>query len=99
MWLHQSTFIREMAEKYDLLEGKFPDSPLPSGFAFQQKWEMEGEDPPPGTPEDPVLDPVQYNRFRRVVGSLNYAAHTTRLDVAFAVNQLSRTQQEPRKRH
>ena len=31
MWLHQSTYIREMAEKYGLMEGKFPESPLPFG--------------------------------------------------------------------
>jgi hypothetical protein len=48
---------------------------------------------------DPLLDPSLHKRYMQIVGSLNYAAHTTRLDVAFAVSQLSRVCHCPRQRH
>jgi len=38
-------------------------------------------------------------RYEQLVGSLNYAAHTTRIDIAHAVNQLSRASRSPRARH
>ena len=99
MWLHQATYIKEMAEKYGLTGGKMPSSPLPSKFALEEKWEMEDEEPRAGTPRDPPLTAEQFKRFRKLVGSLNYAAQTTRLDVAFALNQLARAQHKPRLRH
>ena len=37
--------------------------------------------------------------YQQIVGSLNYAAHVTRLDIAHAVSQLSRATQKPRARH
>ena len=99
MWLHQATFIKEMVEKYNLFNGHIPDSPLPSTFVLHEKWELEGEEPPLGAPDDPPLTETEQLRLRKLVGSLNFVAHTTRLDVAFAVNQLSRSQHKPRKRH
>ena len=32
----------------------------------------------------------QSHRYQQIVGALNYIAHATRIDIAFAVNQLSR---------
>ena len=97
MWLHQASYCCEMAEKFGL-EGRSPPStPLPSHFVLLHPWEQPGDpDPPEGTEVEPLLTPELHKRYMQIVGSLNYAAHTTRLDVAFAVSQLSRVCHCPR---
>ena len=48
--------------------------------------------------EEP-LSTADRRLYQQIVGSLNYAAHVTRLDIAQAVSQLSRATQKPRPRH
>jgi hypothetical protein len=101
MWVHQAPAIVELAEKFGIQGESFPDTPLPSDFVLEFPWEQFGGEPPPdfkGGP-DPLLDHLSHKRFRKIVGSLNYIAHSTRIDVAFAVNQLSRVSHAPRSRH
>ena len=99
MWVHQGPYILEMATKFGLSNGPFPDTPLPSDWVLLHDWEADEVSPPPGVQADPPLDSAQKKRYQQLVGSLNYAAHSTRIDISHAVNQLSRAQQTPRSRH
>jgi transposase InsO family protein len=105
MWLHQATYCLDMLEKFGLAGKPFPDTPLPAGFILHYQWESlaQGEDSEPpegckGLAEAPLSEEDK-KRYQRIVGSLNYAAHVTRLDAAYAVSQLSRATQNPRPRH
>jgi hypothetical protein len=92
-------------EKFKLVGKRFPDTPLPEDFVLYYQWESltKGEDsePPPELKGlyEPPLPEEDKKTFQRMVGSLNYVAHVTRPDIAFAVNQLSRATQNPRPRH
>ena len=105
LWLHQAYYCLEMLEKYGLVGRRFPDTPLPDGFVLFHPWETlspDGDLPLPEGVKGPVeapLPPVLVKRYQQIVGSLNYAAHCTRFDVAYAVSQLSRASQKPRARH
>jgi hypothetical protein len=105
MWLHQANYCLELLEKFKLVGKPFPDTPLPDNFVLHYQWESltRGEDsePPPELKElaEPPLSDEDKQTFQRMVGCLNYVAHVTRLDVAFAVNQLSRATHNPRPRH
>ena len=55
--------------------------------------------PPPEHKEDPLLGTDDHQLYRQVVGSIQYLAHATRVDVAFAAQQLSRVNHCPRRRH
>jgi len=105
MWLHQANYSLELLERFKLVGKPFPDTPLPDEFVLHYAWESlnKGEDSEPpsdlkGLAEPPLSDEDR-TQFQRIVGSLNYVAHVTRPDVAFAVNQLSRATQNPRPRH
>jgi hypothetical protein len=104
-YLHQAYYCLELLEKFGLVGRKFPDTPLPADFVLFHPWESlspDGDREPPaelsGLEESP-LDTAGRLRYQRIVGSLNYAAHVTRLDIAYAVSQLSRVCQKPRQRH
>ena len=103
VWLHQAYFCLELLEKYELTDGQFPEFPLPENFVLFHPWETLSPDgdlePPDGTQVDPPRPPHQVKRYQQLVGSLNYAAHSVRLDIAYAVSQLSRAGQKPRARH
>jgi hypothetical protein len=45
------------------------------------------------------LSSDEFTRYQQIVGALNYIAHATRVDIAFAVNQLSRATHYACKRH
>jgi len=89
-----------MAEKFGLQDRPTPSTPLPADFSLPHPWEQPGGLlPPVGVMVEEPLGFAEHKRYQRIVGSLNYAAHTTRLDVAFAVSQLSRALHCPRARH
>jgi hypothetical protein len=101
MWVHQAPYVVSMAERFGIQGSSYPDTPLPSDFVLDHPWELTGEDPPlsfQGKP-DPLLTLEGVKRYQQIVGSLNYAAHSTRIDVAHAVNQLSRATHAARARH
>jgi hypothetical protein len=105
MWLHQATYCLELLEKFQLVGKSFPDTPLPADFVLTYPWESlnpsEDREPPEEMAGrfEPGVSFDERKRFQRMVGCLNYAAHTTRLDIAYAVSQLSRVTQNPRPRH
>lgn len=100
LWLHQAPYLLDLAEKYKVSTDVLPDTPLPSHFVLEQKWEADKVAPPsPLDAKDARLEGDDFKRFQKMVGALNYVAHTVRLDVAFAVNQLSRSQHFAKRRH
>ena len=103
VWLHQAHYCFELLEKFGSTSKSFPVTPLPDGFLTFRPWETLSPDgdleaPPGVTPEPPLAD-AERRLYQQIVGSLNYAAHSTRLDIAYAVSQLSRATQKPRARH
>jgi hypothetical protein len=106
MWVHQAKYIRDMLTKYGMEEAKIASTPLPPGFRTWFPHEIprgDGEDwhPPPGSPypHDPLCTQQEIHLYRQIVGSVGYAAKTTRPDVAFAMGQLAQVQHCPRQRH
>jgi hypothetical protein len=103
MWLHQASYCLDLLEKFKLVDKPFPDTPLPADFVLFYPWEVLGAGAvsilPEGKVEEPLLDSAGQKRYQQIVGCLNYAAHVTRPDVAYAVSQLSRATQNPRGRH
>ena len=105
MWLHQANYSLELVEKFKLIGKPFPDTPLPDDFVLHHMWESlnQGEDGEPPAElkglAEPSLSEEDKRTYQRMVGCLNYAAHVTRPDIAFAVNQLSRATHNPRPRH
>ena len=97
MWLHQGPYIQDVVSQYaEELTTKTVDIPLPTSFTLPTREEQAGEDSPTG---DKPLGMEETTKFRKLVGILNYVATATRLDVAFATNQLARSQTSPMQRH
>jgi hypothetical protein len=100
MWLHQASYCAEMAVKFGCLEDKTPPTPLPSNFRLSHPWETNPDDPIPlDTTVDPLLSPSDVTLYQQMIGSLHYAAATTRPDMAFAAAMLARVMSCPRTRH
>jgi hypothetical protein len=103
VYLHQAPYCLELLEKFGDSTAKFPDTPLPDNFILFHPWETlspDGDlDPPEGVRVEEPLSHEDRRLYQQIVGSLNYAAHVTRLDIAYAVSQLSRASQKPRPRH
>ena len=105
MWLSQVKYCTEIAVKFGCPEGPFPDTPMHSSFVMFYPWELPDAGlhgrPPPDSDVSyaPLLDVPSVKLYRQFTASLNYAAHTTRPDIAYAVSQLSRANHCPRTRH
>jgi hypothetical protein len=105
LWLHQETAIHDLGQRWGITDDPPIAQPLRPGFKVLHPWETVdgGEDNSDLLPEkvrpDPPLLPAEAKNFRQMVGSLNYLAHSTRPDVAYAVSQLSRVMMHPRGRH
>ena len=103
VYLHQAYYCLELLEKFGDSQGRFPDTPLPDNFVLFHPWETlspDGDLPAPeGVSVEEALSPQDRRLYQQIVGSLNYAAHVTRIDIAYAVSQLSRACQKPRPRH
>jgi hypothetical protein len=94
--LHQGPYILDVVAKYQMdLPTRGITIPLPTNFTLPTLEEQEGG----STEGDEPLSPEDTNKLQQLVGTLNYLANATRLDVAFAANQLSGCQQCPRQRH
>ena len=107
LWLGQTRYCLDKAIKFGEAESPTPNTPLPHKFCLRYQHELataEGEglgQPELGfdEPFDPLLDHADLKTYQQIVGTLNYAASTTRMDIAFAVEQLSRVNHTPRTRH
>ena len=100
MWLHQASYCAELGVKFDCVLPKPPDTPLPSVFKLSLPWEADPDIPlPPDAHIDPPLSPQDTTLYQQIVGSLHYAAATTRPDIAFAAAMLARVMSCPRGRH
>jgi hypothetical protein len=83
--LSQSTYIRAMAARFDLLQAPCPHTPLNTVQVMTARAEDEAA-------ADGTL-------YRSIVGSLLYAATSTRPDISFAVKELSRFLMDPSAAH
>jgi hypothetical protein len=100
MWLHQASYCVDMAVKYNCLSEKPPPTPLPSVFKILHPWEADPSlSLPPDTKEEPRLSHDETTVYQQMIGSLHYAAATTRPDVAYAAAMLARVMSFPRERH
>ena len=82
--LSQHRQILDLVDKYGLSDAKPRSVPMAPGSKISKE----------GTPLD-----REEHTFAELVGSLNWLANTTRADVPFSVNQLSRYLQSPTKEH
>ncbi|CAI7812776.1 unnamed protein product [Closterium sp. NIES-54] len=82
MRVHQRKYLEAFAANFGQSEGHVA-TPFPSGFKC-----VKG-------PEEKSVGEEERRRFHSLVGSLMYAAVTTRPDVAFATGQLARVVQCP----
>ena len=97
LWMHQEPYIADVVSQYaGELPTKAVSIPIPTSFTLPTKEEKAGEDSPTG---DKPLTGEETTKFRKLVGTLNYVATATRLDVAYATNQLARSQTSPMQRH
>ena len=85
--LDQELYITKMLEKYNLLQCKTAKTP-----AEQNNGKQEDD-------SDGGGKPIELLKYQELVGSLLYAAISTRPDIAYAVNKLTRHMQAPLQRH
>jgi len=79
MKLNQSDYINQMLNDFDLVNCKEKATPMPAGFKLDES--------------SPSFSDI--NWYQRVVGSLMYLSNSTRLDISYAVNVLSRHLTKP----
>lgn len=85
--LDQELYTTKLLEKYDMTECKTAKTP-----AAQNNGEQEDD-------RDGGGRRIEVLKYQELVGSLLYAAISTRPDIAYAVNQLTRHMQAPLGRH
>ena len=85
--LDQELYTSKLLEKYGLTQCKTARTPV-----AQNHGEQEDD-------RDGGGKPVELLKYQELVGSLLYAAISTRPDIAYAVNRLTRQMQAPLQRH
>ena len=86
--IHQKGYLRKVLEKFSMLECNPVSSPCLVDQQFRRNVDEKGKQ----------LEP--YNvPYRQLIGSLMFAAVTTRPDLAYVVNQLSQFLESPSKAH
>ena len=106
LWLGQEKYCAQAIERYGL-QGESPvETPMATDFKAVYPHEVprgDGKDHHPGEgnpfPFDPLLDAKGQREYQSMVGSLMYAATSTRPDISYAVGQLSQVCHRPRTRH
>jgi hypothetical protein len=88
LWLSQQAYIEKLANEFitEPKSDKWPPTPMAEEELF------------PLPPEDEVLE-TDRTRYQRKIGSILYAAISTRPDIAFAAARLSRYNCRPGKTH
>lgn len=85
LWLSQKQYILKLLEKYGLIEAKVTSTPADLSVKLKE--------------DDGVSKPVDRRNYQSIVGSLLYAAVTTRPDIAYAVGAVSRFNSKPTEAH
>ena len=107
LWLTQEAYIEKIAKQYGIdLDGRLPDTPMaesellptyPRSVRPTLKSSDEGLSVRP-SPLPKVADSSAV-LYQRKLGSMLYAATTTRPDIAFAVSRLARFNHDPSQEH
>jgi hypothetical protein len=89
LWLSQEAYIEKIANQYEIdLTGRLPSTPMAETELL---------------PSPPSLtcktDKALVMQYQRKMGSILYAAITTRPDIAFAASRLTRFNQNPGREH
>jgi hypothetical protein len=84
LWLVHDTYLEKVAQKFNLVDGKCPSTPLP----IRELNKHEGQ-----------AQPSRIKRYQEKVGSVLYAAIMTRLDVAYTAALLSQFLTNPGPEH
>ena len=90
IWVSQSKYINEILKKFNMADC----NPVTTPLDVNQKLSKEMS---PQTPEE--ISEMQNIPYQQAVGSLLYAAHGTRPDIAFAVSVVARFNNNPGRPH
>jgi hypothetical protein len=93
--IDQELYITQALEKFGLTECKVADTPAVANACDEPETKAQHEK----SVADGSGKPADRQRYMEMVGTLLYAAISTRPDIAFAVGLLTRFMQEPLKRH
>lgn len=85
--IHQAKYIRSILERFNMLDCKPVYTPMEVNVKLQKDCECHREN---------IYDKVPY---QEAVGSLLYLSQVTRPDIAYAVNVVSRFNNQPRECH
>ena len=86
--LSQQVYVDKVLERFGMTDCKIVATP--SGQTKPTEAELKG---------DYVLDAKDKNYYQQMVGSLMYASTTTRVDISYAVQQLSQAMSSPHAYH
>ena len=89
--LSQTAYIQEMLEDYNMAECKTVVNPCVSYDLYYPPEEAKLDQTP--------LNSKEQNYYQKIIGSLNYAALTTRPDIAYATNDLGRFNAQAKRFH
>jgi hypothetical protein len=108
LWLTQDAYIEKIAKQYEIdLNGRLPDTPmaeselLPTTYPRSIRPTLKSSDEGLSVRPSPLPKVADYSTilYQRKMGSMLYAATTTRPDIAFAVSRLARFNQDPSQEH
>ncbi|CAI7795648.1 unnamed protein product [Closterium sp. NIES-53] len=85
--LHQEKYMKGVVDRFGMGDSKPVGTPLAMGFSC-----LTGE-------EESTIDEAEVKRFHSLVGSLVYAAVSTRSDLAYATGVLGRVVSNPHTEH
>ncbi|CAI7897058.1 unnamed protein product [Closterium sp. NIES-54] len=85
--LHQEKYVKGLVESFGMGDSKPVGTPLATGFSC-----LTGE-------EESTIDEAEVKRFHSLVGSLMYAAVSTRPDLTYAAGVLGRVVSNPHTEH
>ena len=89
--LHQKQYINNMIHRFGLQDSTPSPTPMTTDFTLHPR-----EDP---NHTSPTLSTDGRELYRKIIGSLHYAAWCTRPDIGTAVSILSRVQKNPTEAH
>jgi hypothetical protein len=97
LWLSQEAYVEKIAKQYEIdLTSRFPDTPmtecelLPTTYPRSIRPMLKSADK-----ALPKVADASTLLYQKKMGSMLYAATTTRPDIAFAVSRLARFNQDP----